>query len=318
MKLILAPMEGLLDSYLREIITSIGGYEWCVSEFIRVVDKLLPARVFYRVVPELRNGGVTASGVPVYVQLMGNLPSVIADNGARAVELGSRGVDLNFGCPSPLVNRNGAGAILLNEPEKIYQIVLALRQAVPDAIPVMAKIRLGYEDTSRTLDVVEAIEAAGADMITVHARTRADKYKPPARWEWFARIRECIDIPVIANGDITDVASLTRYESLSGCEHFMIGRAAVHNPYLALQINQSISGDDLMQIQWKQHQRLLFKFSELMLEVENSRGAASRVKQWLRLLIKGHEANHTEAGELFDRLKNERDLLPITQILKGL
>ncbi|MCW8826052.1 MAG: tRNA-dihydrouridine synthase, partial [Gammaproteobacteria bacterium] len=117
MRLILAPMEGLLDSYLRHILTSIGGYDWCVSEFIRVTDRLLPSRVFYRSVPELRNGGATASGVPVYLQLMGNLPTVVADNGARAAELGAPGVDLNFGCPSPTVNRSGAGAILLNEPE---------------------------------------------------------------------------------------------------------------------------------------------------------------------------------------------------------
>ena len=317
MKLVLAPMEGLLDSYLREIITNIGGYDWCVSEFIRVTDRLLPSRVFYRAVPELRNGGVTAAGVPVYVQLMGSRPAVVAENGARVVELGAPGVDLNFGCPSPTVNRSGAGAILLNEPEKIHQIVLALRRSVAEAIPVMAKIRLGYEDTENTIDIVQGIEAAGADMITVHARTRSDRYKAPARWEWLAKIRESVNIPVIANGDIFDIGSLQRCESVSGCDHFMIGRAAVRNPFLAHQIRRHMAGESLQEIQWQQHHELLFQFSRMMEGVENTRGAASRVKQWLRLLAKGPVSDKQAAHDLFERIKGERELGSITQLLSA-
>jgi len=316
MKLILAPMEGLLDAYLREIITTIGGYDWCVSEFIRVTDRLLPSRVFYRAVPELRNGGLTTAGVPVYVQLMGSQPAVVADNGARVVELGAPGVDLNFGCPSPTVNRSGAGAILLNEPEKIHQIVAALRRAVPSTIPVMAKIRLGYEDTAKTIDIVQGIEAAGADMLTVHARTRADRYKAPARWEWLAKIRESVDIPVIANGDIFDVGSLQRCELVSGCDHFMIGRAAVRHPFLARQIRQHRAGEPIQTIGWSEQRELLFQFSDSMAGAENTRGAASRVKQWLRMLTKGSVAMQGEAQELFDQIKNERELEAITQLLR--
>lgn len=316
MKLILAPMEGLLDSYLRQLITDIGGYDWCVSEFIRVTDRLLPSRVFYRAVPELRNGGMTASKIPVYVQLMGSHPNVVADNGARVAELGAPGVDLNFGCPSPTVNRSGAGAILLNEPERIHQIVLALRQSVPQSIPVMAKIRLGYEDTDNTIDIVQGIEAAGADMITVHARTRSDRYKAPARWEWLAKIRENIEIPIIANGDIFDADSLKRCESVSGCDHFMIGRAAVRNPHLGFQIRQQQAGLQLEPIRWSEQQKLLHRFSDLMADAENSRGAATRVKQWLRMLAKGPMSHKQEALELFDKIKKERELSAITQLLK--
>ena len=317
MKLILAPMEGLLDSYLREIVTSIGGYDGCVSEFIRVTDKLLPSRVFYRSVPELKNGGVTLSGIPVYLQLMGNNSSVVADNGARAAELGAPGVDLNFGCPSPTVNRGGAGAILLNEPERIYQIVRALRQAVPREIPVTAKMRLGYDDTENTLDIVRGIVAAGADMITVHARTRADRYKAAARWEWLKTIREMVDIPVVANGDIADLRSFQRCESISGCNHFMIGRAAVRHPYLARQIRQHKAGKSITHIQWEEQRMLLLRFSELMVSVENQRGAASRLKQWLRMLTKSSLETKGEALELFNRVKKERELEVVTQIIRA-
>jgi len=320
MKLILAPMEGLVDSYLRKILTGIGGYDWCVSEFIRVTERLLPSRVFYRSVPELRSGGVTASGIPVHVQLMGNQPTVVAENGARVAELGAPGVDLNFGCPSPTVNRGGAGAILLNEPERIHQIVLALRLSVPPDIPVSAKIRLGYDDTSNTIDIVQGIEAAGANMVTVHARTRADRYKAPARWEWLAKIREAIDIPVVANGDIADLRSFQQCEAISGCDHFMIGRAAVRHPYLAKQLQQQRAGEPVINIEWCEQRALLLQFSESMEGVENQRGAASRVKQWLRLLTKSSNASkgiNKEVSALFERVKNERDLEPITQLLRA-
>ncbi len=265
MKLILAPMEGLLDTYLREIITDAGGYDWCVSEFLRVTTQLMPAKVFYRSVPELLNGGVSRSGVPVYLQLMGNQPSVVAENASLAVELGALGIDLNFGCPSPTVNGKGAGAILLNEPESIYKIVQASREAVPSSTPFMAKIRLGYDNTDTIMDVVKAIESAGADMITVHARTSADRYKAPARWEWIAKIRESISIPVIANGDIADIDSFKRCQSISGCEHFMIGRASVRHPLLARQIRQSISGESPGSITWSEQKAMLLKFSKLFL-----------------------------------------------------
>jgi tRNA-dihydrouridine synthase C len=116
-RLLLAPMEGLLDADLRETLTTVGGVERCVSEFIRVTDRLLPARVYYRLMPELRQASRTTAGTPVRGQLLGSDPAVMADNAARLAELGAEGVDLNFGCPAPTVNRHRGGAVLLDEPE---------------------------------------------------------------------------------------------------------------------------------------------------------------------------------------------------------
>jgi len=317
MKLILAPMEGLLDTYLREIITSIGGYDWCVSEFLRVTTQLMPPKVFYRSVPELLNGGVTKSGIPVYIQLMGNQPSVVAENASLAVELGALGLDLNFGCPSPTVNGKGAGAILLNEPERVHQIVLAARKAVPTTTPFMAKMRLGYDNTDNVLDIVQGIEAAGADMITVHARTSADRYRAPARWEWFARIREVIDIPIIANGDIVDVNSFQQCQSISGCDHFMIGRASVRHPFLARQIRQSIQQEEVQEIEWQDQRELLLQFSILMRQSKNDIGSASRVKKWLKILTKGTPSTQQDASEMFDRIKKVTELEKVTKLLRA-
>ncbi|MFN8895220.1 MAG: tRNA-dihydrouridine synthase, partial [Betaproteobacteria bacterium] len=98
--ILLAPMEGVLDHSLRDVLTRVGGIDRCVSEFIRVTDRLLPARVFLRLMPELRHGSRTPAGVPVRAQLLGSDPAVLADNAARLAELGAEGVALNFGCPA--------------------------------------------------------------------------------------------------------------------------------------------------------------------------------------------------------------------------
>ena len=121
MRVLLAPMEGVLDSLVRELLTEVNDYDLCITEFVRVVDQLLPVKVFHRICPELQNASRTPSGTLVRVQLLGQFPQWLAENAARAVELGSWGVDLNCGCPSKTVNGSGGGATLLKDPELIYQ-----------------------------------------------------------------------------------------------------------------------------------------------------------------------------------------------------
>ena len=104
MRVLLAPMEGVLDSLVRELLTEVNDYDLCVTEFLRVVDMLLPVKSFFRLCPELHNQSRTSSGTLVRIQLLGQYPEWLAENAARAVELGSYGVDLNCGCPSKLVN----------------------------------------------------------------------------------------------------------------------------------------------------------------------------------------------------------------------
>ena len=119
MKLLLAPMEGLLDYTLRDILTRVGGLDGCVSEFIRITGQLLPARVFTRIVPELRHGSRTPAGVLVRPQLLGSDPACMADNAAVLASLSPAGIDLNFGCPAKTVNQHRGGAVLLDEPELV-------------------------------------------------------------------------------------------------------------------------------------------------------------------------------------------------------
>lgn len=279
MKIILAPMEGLADFWVRQALTDIGGYDWCVTEFVRVSGTLLPAKVFYRWCPELLSDARTRSGVPVHVQLLGSDPVCMAENAARAVELGAPAIDLNFGCPAKTVNRHGGGAVLLDEPDRVYQVVSAVRQAVPSAIPVSAKMRLGNLDGELALDNARSIEAAGAAWLTVHGRTKSQGYRPPAFWDQIGVIRQTVALPVIANGEVWTAEDADRCVKESGCEAIMLGRGAVSDPFLA----RRLCGE-LLDHGWPE---LLVHLQAFICELDGSGSdnqVSGRVKQWLNYL----------------------------------
>ena len=307
MRLLLAPMEGLLDHSLRDVITRVGGVDLCVSEFIRVTDQLLPARVFTRVVPELLQGGRTAAGTPVRAQLLGSDPTCLADNAALLATLGPHGIDLNFGCPAPTVNRHRGGAVLLDEPELVHAIVSAVRRAVPAAMPVSAKMRLGHRDEARMLDNALAIEAAGASELTVHARTKLHGYRPPAYWEHIATIRAAVRMPVVANGEVWNVADAERCLAESGCAALMLGRGIVADPGLALAIRGAIAPDWPALLPQVQHywQRIAAHVAP--------RHRAGRLKQWLNLLRR----RFPEAQAAFDAVRTCNEPLQVHAMLFG-
>ncbi len=289
--ILLAPMEGLLDFVLRDVLTRVGGIDRCVSEFIRITDQLLPERVFTRIVPELHNGGRTFAGVPVRAQLLGSDPVCLAENAARLAALGPAGIDLNFGCPANVVNRHGGGAKLLDEPETIFAIVSAVRRAVPAHMPVSSKMRLGYRDDSRAIECALAIANGGADELVVHARTKVQAYRPPAYWERIADIRAAVTIPVIANGEIWTVQDAAACRAASGSDKLMIGRGAVADPGLGLAIKAQMRGERSGQseaqtaaVTWSTLMPLVLDFWHIVTTRLDSKAQAGRLKQWLNFL----------------------------------
>jgi len=296
-------MEGVLDHPMREILSDLGGFDSCVSEFIRVTDQLLPPKVFYRLCPELKQGGKTQNGMPVIVQLLGSDPNILAANAARACDLGALGIDLNFGCPAKTVNRHGGGAALLTNPEVLHTIVANVRAAVPTNIPVTAKMRLGFEDKSLAIENACAIEAAGAANITVHARTKVEGYAPPAHWHWIAKINQQVSIPVIANGEIWNLSDYHRCREISQCQDVMIGRGAIRTPDIGLQIKAANQGLTYNSLQWADICQLVLDFYRSIAHIPPA-FAGSRLKQWIGLLSHGYP----EARSLFDRIKRLRDI----------
>ena len=280
-------MDGLADCVLREVLTRIGGYDGAVSEFIRVSGSLLPQRTFVRVCPELANASRTRHGTPVVVQLLGSDPQCMAQNAAQLAELAPAGIDLNFGCPAPTVNRHGGGATLLAEPELIGRIAAAVRQAVAPAIPVSAKMRLGVSDTARAIDCAQALAAGGISSLVVHARTRDEGYRPPAHWEWIAKIRQAVSVAVIANGEVWSAADYQRCRQVTGCDDVMIGRGAVADPFLARRIRATLAGDAPRVERgddWRELLPALADFWRLVQLRVEPRHAPGRLKLWLNCL----------------------------------
>ena len=297
-RLILAPMEGLADDVLRGILTRAGRYDWCVTEFMRVSGTVLPRRSFTRVSPELLHGARTAAGTPVRVQLMGSDPHCLAENAARLAELRPAGIDLNFGCPAPLVNRHRGGAALLDEPELLHAIAAAVRGAVPREIPVTAKMRLGIDGTARAIECAQALEAGGAQELVVHARTKADGYRPQVRWEWVARIREAVALPVIANGEVWNVAGWRAIRAATGCDDVMLGRGAVADPFLSERIRGS-RGEQPDAADWQALQPFIADFWAQVQMKLAPRHVPGRLKQWLGLLRR----NYAEAEVMYRRVR---------------
>jgi tRNA-dihydrouridine synthase C len=311
MTLLLAPMEGLLDHTLRDILTRVGGIDRCVSEFIRVTGTLLPDRAFVRVVPELLNGGRTPAGVPVRAQLMGSDPGCLAENAAKLAALGPAGIDLNFGCPARVVNRHGGGAALLQDPPLLHTLMSAVRRAVPAAMPVSAKMRLGFNDASHALECALALQSGGAEELVVHARTRADGYRPPAYWDRIQEIRETLAIPVVANGEIWNADDARRCRELSGCNMLMLGRGMVSDPGLALAI-----ASPGRVVTWPELLPLMQIFWQLVGTHVVPRHCAGRLKQWLNYLRRRHpeaEAAYTALRTINDPREMESRLQQMAQ-----
>ena len=299
MKLFLAPMEGVVDWVMRDTLTQIGGIDQCVTEFLRVTDRLHPESVFYKNCPELKTGSRTRWGTPVFVQLLGGHAEPLALNAQRAAKMGALGIDLNFGCPAKTVNRHDGGASLLKSCDRVFTIVDTVRKAVPAEIPVTAKIRLGFDDPTKCIEIAQAVEEANATWLTIHCRTKTDGYRPPAYWEWIPRIKEKVKTKIIANGEIWNVQDFHRCVEVTECEDYMIGRGVMSNPFIFQQIKQSLNQQPVEEMSWIRVKPLLPHFFEASTLYINDYFAVSRTKQWLKAL----SLKNADAKVIFDEMK---------------
>ena len=316
--LILAPMEGVTDAPMRALMSELGGFTFCVTEFFRISASIPGVRAFREHVPEFANGCQTPAGLPVQVQLLGGDPDNLARAALVAVQAGARAVDLNFGCPAPTVNRHDGGASLLKHPCRIRAIVAAVRRALPGAIPVSAKLRLGWDDPAAVHVNAERAAEGGAAWITIHGRTSAQGYRPPASWKPIGEVRARLGIPVVANGDIWTIEDLRRCRDETGCCHFMLGRGALASPALAraaareLGIAGAAAAGPFRRTpaEWLPLVRRFVELSGAM--VASTAYTARRVKQWLRM------ANHDGRMPWFETLKKRQSLQDLLDHLGAL
>ena len=233
--LILAPMAGLTHSALRQIIFGFGGVGLLSTEMLSA--RSLPSES-PRVSPYLIR---TVLEKPLSYQLLISTAGDIAPAIDALHKLNADAIDLNMGCPAPAVGRMGAGIRLMEQPEGVRRMVAEARKLTQ--LPLTAKIRLGIElDEQKLKDFCTMLEDEGIDMLSVHARTKKESFARRPRWEWIAKVKEWLKIPVIANGGIFSVQDAEDCLRVSGADGLMIGRGAVTKPWLFAEIAREVYG----------------------------------------------------------------------------
>jgi len=322
--LILAPMEGVTDAPMRAFFSRHGGFTHLVSEFLRVSQDPPPVRTIREHMPELLlKPGVceTREGIPVQLQLLGGDPDKLALTAQRAVSAGVRGIDLNFGCPAPTVNRNDGGATLLKYPDRIERIVRTVRDALPPEIPVSAKLRLGWENPDEIDHNAERAVRGGAAWITIHGRTKMQAYKPPADWVRIARVKNTLNVPVVVNGDLFRFEDYRKCREEYGFEHFMIGRGALGNPALPRKVAQDLGVPmraDSLFMDWRGEPRQWNAVFRAFCDAggllsQDRHYLPSRIKMWVKfaILIDG-----AQSYPWFDELKRLHTLEEMEEVFR--
>lgn len=309
--LALAPMEGVSDAVVRALLSELGGMDLCVTEFIRVTERAVPARILRASCPELDAGGRTPSGTPVTVQLLGSNVPALAETAVRAVELGAPGIDLNFGCPARRVNGHDGGAAVLKTPARVETIVGGVRRALPAGTPLTAKIRLGWDTPEPALDIVRAAEAGGAALVTIHGRTKTDMYRPPANWARIGEARAAVGVPVVANGDLFGPAAVQACREVTGCGTFMLGRGAFRIPNLFRWVRGMDDAPSSSHASIALLRRFVVEMPKKLGLKSPERATLARLKQWTRAM---GEAD-PELRRCFEGLKRCAELPDALEVL---
>ena len=279
--LTLAPMENITDLPFRQLVRTIGGCPLMFTEFVPSKslnhgdERALRAAHF---LPHER---------PIAVQVYGKEPDELAAAAAKVEQMGASIVDLNMGCPSKRVSRRSGGVGLMREPKLAQEIVRKMRAAV--TIPLTVKMRAGWDASSRNaVDLAKICAGEGAEMLTVHWRTKEDRYGGDRDLSIISKVVESVDIPVLGNGDIVDVESAFSTMRETGCAGLMIGRGAVRNPWIFHEISAALRGGSAPDVEESSRARLLLNYLDEIIPGFGTRtGALGRFKKIARYFALG-------------------------------
>ena len=229
MGVFLAPMAGVTDLPFR-ILAREYGADLVVSEMISAQGLLYDNQKTFQML------AIDPGERPVAVQIFGHDPKVCARAAQIVVDtVAPEMIDLNFGCPTPKIVKNGDGAALSKNPGLLADIASAVVRAV--SVPVTAKIRLGWDASAiNCVEVAQRLENAGVHWITLHARTREQFYAGRADWAWIGKVKEATAVPIVGNGDVFSPIDAQKLLNETGCDHIAIGRGAQGNPWIFRQV----------------------------------------------------------------------------------
>ncbi len=278
--IVLAPMVGVTDSIFRRTILGLGGCGLVSSEMTNAAS-MSPRAIKHHhqleFLPEER---------PITMQLSGNDPDLMANAAQMVEQLGADILDINCGCPSPKVTGGGHGSALLRDLPKMERVLRAIKAAV--SIPVTLKFRSGWDEQSLNyLETAKMAEAVGIAALALHPRTRAQAYTGSANWEHLAEVKRAVGIPVIGSGDVRDAADALRRLDESGADGVMIGRGAMANPWIFMQIAQLRRGEQPFEPSPADKRELLLRYFEMCRFELGDRLALNKLKQLVSHFIVG-------------------------------
>ena len=224
-----SPLSGVTDRAFRQLVRRYAPASMLYTEMVQATG-LCHAQQLEKIMD------IDASEQPISIQLFDCRPDFMAAAARKAVAEGAKTIDINMGCPVNKITKKGGGSSLLRQPEVAEAIVRTVAAAV--SVPVTVKTRIGWDDDHiNAVAFARRMEAAGAQMLTLHGRTRAQGYHGPARWDWIAQVKAALSIPVIANGDIVSVESAVRCLEQTGADGVMCSRGTLGYPFLVGEID---------------------------------------------------------------------------------
>lgn len=224
-----SPLSGVTDLVFRRLVRRHAPESMMYTEMVNATGLH-----YVKELPQIME--VDNNERPISIQLFDCRPDFLAEAAEMAVKEGADTIDINMGCPVNKITKNGGGSSLLRQPELAREIVSKVVKAVP--IPVTVKTRIGWNNKEiNILEFAQKMEDAGAQMLTLHGRTRAQGYNGPARWEWITKVKEILSIPVIANGDIFSVDAAIRCLEETRADGVMCSRGTLGYPFLVGEID---------------------------------------------------------------------------------
>jgi len=269
---VLAPMEGVTDLYFRRVIRRVGGVGYTCTEFVPAKGLSLKGKKV------MQTCSFDPDESPIVIQIYGREPEQMAHAGRIVQDLGATIVDINMGCPSKKVCAHSGGSALMKDPGLVRDIVRAVRAAVD--LPLTVKMRSGFDAERRNAPEIAWIaQEEGAEAVTIHWRTREDRYGGQRAVDKIAEAKARLSVPVLGNGDVVDVPSALAMLRDTGVDGLMVGRGAIKNPWLGLQISQALRGEDVVQPSAAQRREaLFFYFDQIRGAFHSEKGALGRMK----------------------------------------
>ncbi len=288
---VLAPMEGVTDRAFRTLVRSLGGCGLAVTEFVSSEGLTREVEAAWRMAE------VDPSEHPVSIQIYGRDPERMAKAAEYCQQIGADIVDINLGCPSKTVTTGCAGSALMREPELSEEIFAAVFEAI--TIPLTVKMRLGWNhEQLNACDIAQRAVRQGAQMITVHGRTKSDGYKGHSRWDLVRDVKESINVPLLVNGDIIGPDEARRALEMSGADGIMVGRGVMSDPWTLAKITASMRGEDFVEPDLETRRAALHGYLDRV-EADGffDRKTTMRVKQVIGYFSKGlHHAARLRRG----------------------